>query len=284
MISYAQAREDVLLHRALRHVHHDSGFYIDVGGFDPNHDSVTRHFYEHGWHGVNVEPARHLFAAFERDRERDINLQLAVSDRIGEVEFFEIENGQLGTLEQRFAEQHAAEGMATRSYKVPCTTLTEICDQHAKGEIHFLKVDVEGHEGAVLRGMDFKRFRPWVLVIEATEPNRLDRPTYDEWDEGVRNAGYEFVHTDVLNRYYVAREHAYLARHFAVPADDYVYDWVRREHHAAEAVLRAQLEQAAAREQALIGELEQARGKLLTLEGARRPAIRSLFGGSYKAR
>ena len=33
---------------------------------------------------------------------------------------------------------------------------------------------------------------------------------------------YRFAYTDVLNRYYVALEHAELAAHFAVPADDYV--------------------------------------------------------------
>lgn len=244
LISYAQAREDVLLHRALHHVSHHEGFYIDVGGYDPNYDSVTKHFYDHGWRGINIEPGRKLFPMFVEYRPRDINLQVAVSDRSGEVEFHEIENGQLGTLEQRFAEKHAAAGLSTTSYTVPCTTLTEICEKYVTGNIHFLKIDVEGHEGAVLRGMDFGRFRPWILVIEATEPNNLSVPTYDEWDEGVRAAGYQFVYTDVLNRYYVANEHPSLVPSFALPADNYNYAQVIRERDAARqqvAVLEAKL-------------------------------------------
>lgn len=247
-ISYAQAREDVLLHRALHHVSYEQGFYIDIGGYHPDHDSVTRHFYEHGWHGINVEPGEHLFPAFVERRPRDINLQAAVTHTPGEVTFHEIDNGQLCTLEERFADRHAAAGMNKRSYTVPAMTLTQICEQHAPGDIHFLKIDVEGHEGAVIHGMDFTRFRPWVLVIEATEPNDLSAPTYHEWDHIVRDAGYEFLHTDVLNRYYVAKEHPELFGHFAVPADDYVY--ARERYHMAH--LQWQLDQANGR----IAELE----------------------------
>jgi hypothetical protein len=54
IISYAQNREDILLWRALRDL--SGGFYIDVGAEDPTQNSVTRAFYERGWHGINVEP------------------------------------------------------------------------------------------------------------------------------------------------------------------------------------------------------------------------------------
>jgi len=53
-ISYAQNYEDVMLWRALKHV--ERGFYIDVGACSPDQHSVTRAFYEKGWHGINVEP------------------------------------------------------------------------------------------------------------------------------------------------------------------------------------------------------------------------------------
>ena len=53
-VSYAQNFEDVMLWRALKHI--SNGFYIDVGAWSPDIDSVTRIFYEHGWRGVNVEP------------------------------------------------------------------------------------------------------------------------------------------------------------------------------------------------------------------------------------
>lgn len=223
MLSYAQAREDVFLHRALCHVHHSEGFYIDVGGYHPSVDSVTKHFYDHGWRGINIEPGRDLFPPFAEERPRDINLQVAVSDRSGEVTFHDIESGQLGTVEDRFADRHAATGLAKHSYTVPAMTLTQICEQHAPETIHFLKIDVEGHEAAVIRGMDFTRFRPWILVIEATEPNNLAAPTFHEWEHMVAGADYAFMCTDVLNRYYVANEHPELFQRCGVPGDDFTY-------------------------------------------------------------
>jgi hypothetical protein len=51
-------------------------------------------------------------------------------------------------------------------------TLAQICEKHAPRDIHFLKIDVGGYEGKVLKGMDFSRFRPWVVIVEARQPMR----------------------------------------------------------------------------------------------------------------
>lgn len=249
MISYAQAKEDIYLWRALApRVHHSVGFWIDIGGYDPVIDSVTKTFYDCGWRGINVEPLAENHARFVRDRERDTNIQAAATDRSGDVEFHEIVGHQLGTMVEKFADRHAATGFERRKIVVPGMTLTEICEQHAPAEIHFLKIDVEGHEGKVLAGMDFTRFRPWMLVIEATEPN-TSAPTFHEWDHAVIAAGYTFAYTDVLNRYYVANEHADLASVFAIPADDYILASTLREIEA----LRKDLEETRARVAALEG-------------------------------
>lgn len=215
MISYAQMLEDVLLDRALRHVR--EGFYIDVGGYHPDRDSVTKHFYEQGWNGVNIEPGASYFPEFVRLRPRDINLHVAVSDHAGEATFYEMD--QISTLETRFANRHSEH--LTGQYTVPLMTLAQICEQHAPNDIHFLKIDVEGHEAAVIRGADFARFRPWVMVIEAKEPNNLDASTHGEWEQMVLDAGYTFAHADILNRYYVANERRNLLQYFSLPADDY---------------------------------------------------------------
>jgi hypothetical protein len=85
-----------------------------------------------------------------------------------------------------------------------------------KGEIHFLKVDVEGFEKEVLLGADFTEFRPWILVIEATYPNSPE-VNYGDWEKIVLEAGYRFAYFDGLNRFYVAAEHEELHASFSVP-------------------------------------------------------------------
>src|SRR5438105_3464493 len=97
LISYAQNGEDILLHRALHDV--KNGFYVDVGAWDPTLDSVTKHFYDRGWRGINIEPGQ-IFQKLAAERPEDLNLNIAVSDRSGLVELYESPaNSGLSSLE-----------------------------------------------------------------------------------------------------------------------------------------------------------------------------------------
>jgi hypothetical protein len=122
------------------------------------------------------------------------------------------------------AELHRTEGHEVAELTVPVRTLASICSEHVRGEIHFLKIDVEGFEGEVLRGMDFERWRPWVLVIEATLPNSRET-NHEAWEHLVTSQRYRYAWFDGLNRYYVAEEHPELMRHFGIQPnvfDDYI--------------------------------------------------------------
>ena len=76
MISYAQNFEDVVLNRVFHAV--QQGRYIDIGAYDPVVDSVTKHFYDRGWSGVNVEPVTRFHEKFVATRPRDWNINSAV--------------------------------------------------------------------------------------------------------------------------------------------------------------------------------------------------------------
>ncbi len=85
------------------------------------------------------------------------------------------------------------------------------------GDVHFLKIDVEGAEGAVLQGADFAAYRPWIVLAEATVPLTQEE-NYAGWEPILAAADYQFVWFDGLNRFYVAAErHAALSPHFRVP-------------------------------------------------------------------
>ena len=168
-ISYAQNFEDVMLWRALKHI--KNGFFIDVGAWSPDLDSVTRAFYENDWHGINVEPNPEFYQQYLVRRSEDINLQVAVSDEIGTTEIYFVSNPGLSSLDKTIAEGHNALGWTTTPAQVTVTTMAEICKQHVSDrEIHFLKVDIEGFEKQALLGNDWSRFRPWIVVVEATLP------------------------------------------------------------------------------------------------------------------
>ena len=222
-VSYAQNFEDVLLRRALRHV--ATGFYIDIGAWEPDADSVTRTFYDSGWQGINVEPIPDLLAVFLQRRPRDINLGVAVTNENTVAPFFVIDGTGLSTLNAKLASDHVATGFPSKIIEVPTTTLAELCRAYAPPAIHFLKIDCEGSERAVLEGADFEIFRPWIVVIEATKP-RSPEPNHGEWEDLLTKAAYSFVWFDGLNRFYVAAEHYNaLAPHFMTPPncfDDFI--------------------------------------------------------------
>jgi FkbM family methyltransferase len=213
-ISYAQNSEDVLLWRALGHV--KNGYYIDVGANDPVEHSVTKAFYDAGWSGISIEPLPSFHQAFLNQRPRDVNLAVAAGAVDGELTLYDVPAVRgWASPERAVAEAHQAEGYAVAEIKVPVRTLASVCAEHVRGEIHFLKIDVEGFEGEVLRGMDFARWRPWVLVIEATLPNSRET-NHQTWEALVTDQGYRFVWFDGLNRYYVAAEHAELMDAFGI--------------------------------------------------------------------
>lgn len=242
-ISYAQNFEDVMLARALNDI--DRGFYVDVGAQDPEEYSVTKAFYDRGWRGINIEPARHWFDKLSSQRVHDTNLAVAVSDTPGKLHFFNIRDTGLSTTNAEFAGRHAQAGFQVDELDVPCTTLDNIFAEHDVETVHFLKIDCEGAEKAVLMGLSLGRVRPWVILVEATEP-LSQKPTYSQWESLLTDRGYHFIYDDGLNRFYLADEHAELDAAFSHPAN--VFDDFLR---VSELVARERLQSAQAELQAL---------------------------------
>lgn len=203
MTSYAQNYEDVMLRRALRDV--SSGFYVDVGANDPTEDSVTRHFYEHGWHGINIEPLSAHCEALAWERPRDINLCCAAGSETGELSLWECDVRGWATADAGVVRHHQAAGKQGWYRTVPVMPLDVLLERHAPEVIHFLKIDVEGHEKAVLEGLDLTRFRPWIILAEATRPNSTEE-VHHLWEGRLLEGGYTFVYADGINRFYLAEE------------------------------------------------------------------------------
>jgi FkbM family methyltransferase len=215
-ISYAQNGEDVVLWRALGHV--ERGFYIDVGSYDPAEDSVTKAFYDRGWSGINIEPVSALHYSFVQERPRDTNLNVAAAERSGLIQFHVVRESGLSTTVASIAERAAAEGRQVQASTVPALTLASICEEAGVKDIHFLKIDVEGGERAVLEGADFTRFRPWVVVIEATVPGGAERND-DIWKDLLLSSGYKPCLFDGINLFFAAEEHSELVPSLSVPAN-----------------------------------------------------------------
>ncbi len=215
MISYAQDGEDVMLRRLFPADH--IGFYLDIGANDPVVDSVTNHFYDRGWRGINVEPITNLFERLQSARPRDINLNVGLSDQVGHLTFHEsMDIPGWSTFSRDLANSYQNRGMTLRESLIPVTTLARICEEHVTKPIDFLKVDVEGFEREILAGADWSRWRPRVVIVEDAWPERWEHLLFDN--------GYILAHRSQMNRFYTRIEDDAASKLLAPlgPDDDFV--------------------------------------------------------------
>ena len=196
--SYSQYQEDLILYILLYDI--ENGFYIDVGAFDPIKVSVTKAFSLRGWTGINIEPQPDKKDLFDKDRPKDINLQLAIGEKKGNVEFYI--NDQCSTYIKQYSRN------AKTMINVSMDTMSNICKKYVpKGRnVDFCKIDVEGGEKNVLLGYDFINYRPKVFCIESTVPLSYI-PTYESWENILIQNNYMFVYKRSVNRFYVDKNY-----------------------------------------------------------------------------
>jgi FkbM family methyltransferase len=230
IISYAQNAEDVTLLQGF--INQPTGFYVDIGAASPIQHSVTKLFYDKGWHGINVEPIKEQYGMLCDQRKRDINIQavIDVSEGTETLYVFPTLPG-LTTTSLEIAKLHIASGLQVREERVPKTRLDTILNKYANRPIDFLKIDVEGTEARVLRSFDLNKWQPKVLVIEATKPRTII-PSYKEWESMVLKAGYKMVQFDGLNRFYVIGTEHELCQKMSSKAGGYKTISISKRHSA----------------------------------------------------
>ncbi len=211
-VSYAQNFEDVLLYRALKHIR--NGRYVDIGAHDPTRDSVSLAFHNLGWVGLHVEPQPRYAAALKKERAGDQVIEAAVSTNAGPITLFEVGDGTgISTCDQTLAQRHKKRGFSLKKMTVPCMRLSEILNTYCAEDVHWMKIDVEGFEGEVIRSWQGSLVRPWIVLLESTEPNTTVA-NFSTWEADLLALGYKYVHFDGLNRYYVSENHPEISAAF----------------------------------------------------------------------
>ena len=202
-ISYSANFEDVILHRIF--AQRPPGFYVDVGAAHPTFENDTRMLYNSGWRGINIEPNPAFFEALAAERPRDRNYCMALSDRIGTVTYYEVGGTGLSTCDSEAATRAREKGHEIVTRHVPASTLAAVLDAVEPASIELLKIDVEGFEEQVLAGNDWTKYRPSVIVVEATYPESPERrPTGIRADLEKRD--YRWRYFDGLNDFYTSND------------------------------------------------------------------------------
>ncbi len=213
-ISWSQNGEDVRLWRVFDAFSH--GHYVEVGAYEPDIDSISRSFYERGWDGLVVEPVAEIAERYAQERPRDTVVAVAAGSEHTESTFHVIQGTGLSTQSAHQAQEHLHRGLPHQERVIPVRPLADLVRESGLDPIHFMVIDVEGSEEAVLKGAALDRIRPWVVIVEATKPMESEA-TWQEWESIVLESGYLLAADDGLNRFYVAEERAELAEPLVTP-------------------------------------------------------------------
>lgn len=177
-ISYSQGAEDLSFFNTLladtRIADPLLRNYIDVGAHDPNRFSVTRHLYQSGWHGVNIDANKNLGAKFQKWRPRDVFIWAAVGAK-PEYTFYAFEETAISTSNLEWRDGAIRAGnKVTREEKVPGRTLRSIIDEYFPEGVGLLNIDIEGSDDDALMSLGLENLsntqKPKWLLLETAPP------------------------------------------------------------------------------------------------------------------
>lgn len=151
-----------------------TGFYVDVGAFHPKKSSNTYYFYKKGWRGINIDAMPGSMKLFEKQRKRDINLEIPIGNDGESLNFFVFNDEALNGFENerlKAKDQTKTQNKLVKVIPMQTASLTSILEKHLpKGQqIDFLDIDVEGGEYNVLMGLDFNKYKPKVILVEVLD-------------------------------------------------------------------------------------------------------------------
>jgi FkbM family methyltransferase len=173
------------------------GYFVEVGANEPEKESQSFHLEREGWTGVLIEPQPDLAEKLRKMRRSQV-FEAACSspDRAGSRMTLYV----LGPYSS-FDPNLAVTGLRPeQAIEVPVRTLDDILEEaKAPRPLDLLSVDVEGHELDVLRGFDFARWHPRLILLE-DHVTSLDKHRF------LTDAGYRLMRRTGLNGWYVPQD------------------------------------------------------------------------------
>jgi FkbM family methyltransferase len=146
------------------------GFFVEFGAGDGHHLSNTWLLEAHyGWRGILAEPNATVFERLRTHRPDCAIDPRAVYREDGATRSLVVsEIHELSSLTE-FAESdmHAEMRRGGGQIEVETVTLDRLLDEHdAPEHIHYLSVDTEGGEQAILEGFDFSKRHVDLISVE----------------------------------------------------------------------------------------------------------------------
>ena len=168
--TYSMHGEDLAVEKYFKEI--DNGFYVDLGCYHPVQHNNTILLYQKGWRGINIDINEFSVKLFNFCRPDDLNLNLAVSDKNGEIDFYYQKKLSLLSTIKKSQCNFSFQGKINKK-KISSQTITKILDdsKYKDKQIDFLDVDIEGADLDALKSLDFSRYSPKLICVEILHGN-----------------------------------------------------------------------------------------------------------------
>ncbi len=191
-----------------KYLSYHNGFFIEVGANDGFNQSNTYYFERfRGWTGILVEGIPELYEQCikERSRSKVFNCALVSEDyQDSQVTMIYsnlrslVKGAQKSDENDRkhiYDSKHINKS-SVKPYEisVPVRTLTSILDECNIQEIDLLSLDVEGYELNVLKGLNFNKYKPKYMLIEARFKDEVEEYISDLYIQIDKFSHHDFLY------------------------------------------------------------------------------------------
>lgn len=200
--SYSQFGEDRIIETLLDTS--TPGTFVDVGCNHPQEFSNTFLLYRRGWTGVDVDANASFAPLYERMRPRDTFVHSLISNSEEPVTFTEFADSLVSSASPEHVEAWKAMRHVAREVTMEPRSLTSVLQAHAfPSRFELLCVDAEGSDLAVLESLDFKLFRPQLVVVEMHKFS-IETPQADPIYGLLAGLGYDMVGYSMFNGFFLS--------------------------------------------------------------------------------
>ncbi len=197
--SFAQSGEDNIMRfifAALK-INLEDVTYLDLGANQPRVLSNTFFAYENCKNGVLVEANPNLCEILKRERPNDVVINKCIMSKGSEpLDFYILNDIGLSSMDKDEIDNAISLNPALKVdsiVRVEAITVNEILEEYFQGkDLTILNIDIEGNEVEIINSIDFKKFRPLIIICEMIpySPNILVSPKNQEIIDIMKSHNY----------------------------------------------------------------------------------------------